>query len=636
MDAVPCRSLTKDEIARLEAQGCRADDWARVQVAPGFTTGAVWRARLRGDCQLGVFAAPESGISDAELRDCRVGDDARVARARASDCAIGTGATIDDVGEIAGQKTPDGAAAYAATVINESGGREVWLHPGLSAPLAWLEAFVPAAPDHNKNGGAKLRALSRQAAEAALARRGEIGAGAVVRDCGRLRGCAIGPGAQVDGAALLEDCVVEGDVGPGAVARRSVVAAGGVLGEQCIAENCFVGDGAVLGHGFKAEHSLFFANCDCHRGEACAAFCGPFTVSHHQSTLLLAGIYSFFNAGSGTNFSNHRYKLGPRHAGVMERGCKCGSGSYLMWPAHIGAFTTVLGHHPRPLDTVAFPFSRLREENGRSVLLPGANLFSVGLLRDLEKWPARDRRRAPGPEPLHCGFCPGTVVALERALTLLEKFSAAGGDAATIEWNGAVIPAAWLARAIARHRAAIAILVGEIVARVLGDDPEAALRAMTAAPRYIVAINQYDDLAGTYLPVPAVPAFLRCLAIGEFADYAAARAWLAMAADLPKAERAWLTGRLVAAPDSRADLRAAIVKLLDAWAAAEPERAAARKRDAEKEFAPEMRLGFGLLGDANADFAAVNGAARAAALAAIDEAAAQAVAVATRLRQALA
>ena len=627
MDDSASRPLTKQEIARLTTQGCAADDWARVRVAPGFDPGRLWRVQLHGDCRLGALTRPESVIRDAELSQCVVGDDVQIARAAARDCAIGGGAVIDNVGAIEGRPTGDATPPPEASIVCESGGREVALHPGLSAPLAWLETFAGSTP-----GGQALKKLSRQAAAAAFARRGSVGAGAVVRDCGRAISCAISEGAMVDGALALEDSVIEGRVGPGAVARRTVVAAGGELGEQCQADNCFIADAAALGHGFKAEHSLFFANCDCHRGEACAAFCGPFTVSHHQSTLLLAGLYSFFNAGSGTNFSNHRYKLGPRHAGVLERGCKCGSGSYLMWPAHVGAFTTILGHHPRPLDTAAFPFSQLREENGESVLLPGANLFSVGLMRDLAKWPARDRRAGQRGGPLHCGFGPGVVTALERALALLEKFAAAGGDA---RWNGAVIPAAWLERAVARHRAAIAILVGETAARVLGDAPAAALKEMAAQPTDAAGATEgtgdWLDLAGACLPRRAVDAFLCRLADGEFPDYAAALAGLTTAANLTAGEKRWLAAHLAAAPDARA----ALVKILADWAAAEPARAAARKRDAEKEFAPEMRCGLGLTGDASADFAAVHGAARDAALAAIDAAAAEALATAERLRRAL-
>ena len=74
-------------------------------------------------------------------------------------------------------------------------------------------------------------------------------------------------------------------------------------------------------------------------GEACAIFAGPFTVSMHKSSLLIAGMYSFLNAGSGSNQSNHMYKLGPIHQGIVERGSKTTSDSYILWPARVGAFS---------------------------------------------------------------------------------------------------------------------------------------------------------------------------------------------------------------------------------------------------------------------------------------------------------
>ena len=96
----------------------------------------------------------------------------------------------------------------------------------------------------------------------------------------------------------------------------------------------FVGQGVQLGKQFSSENSLFFANCEGFHGEACSIFAGPYTVTHHKSTLLIAGIYSFYNAGSGTNQSNHMYKLGPVHQGVLQRGSKNGSFSYMRWPLH--------------------------------------------------------------------------------------------------------------------------------------------------------------------------------------------------------------------------------------------------------------------------------------------------------------
>ena len=69
---------------------------------------------------------------------------------------------------------------------------------------------------------------------------------------------------------------------------------------------------------------------------ACSIFAGPYTVTHHKSTLLIAGLYSFMNAGSSSNQSNHMYKLGPVHQGILERGTKTTSNSYIVFPARIG------------------------------------------------------------------------------------------------------------------------------------------------------------------------------------------------------------------------------------------------------------------------------------------------------------
>lgn len=129
-------------------------------------------------------------------------------------------------------------------------------------------------------------------------------------------------------------------------------------------------------------------------GEACAAFCGPFTASHHKSSLLIGAQFSFYNAGSATNFSNHAYKMGPMHWGILERGTKTASGAYLLMPATIGAFSVCFGklmHHP---DTRNLPFSYLIAYGDTMYLSPGRNITTVGLYRDIRKWPKRDMRPA--------------------------------------------------------------------------------------------------------------------------------------------------------------------------------------------------------------------------------------------------
>jgi hypothetical protein len=101
------------------------------------------------------------------------------------------------------------------------------------------------------------------------------------------------------------------------------------------------------------------------------------------------------NAGSGSNQSNHMYKLGPIHQGIMERGSKTTSDSYLLWPARIGPYTLIMGRHYKNMDTSSLPFSYLIESNDESILVPGINLRSVGTIRDAQKWPIRDMRKDP-------------------------------------------------------------------------------------------------------------------------------------------------------------------------------------------------------------------------------------------------
>ena len=184
-------------------------------------------------------------------------------------------------------------------------------------------------------------------------------------------------------------------IGPGVIMEHFIVCSGSVVTESTLVDKCFIGQSCVLAKHYSAENSLFFANCGGYHGEACSIFAGPYTVTHHKSTLLIAGIFSFMNAGSGSNQSNHMYKLGPIHQGIMERGSKTTSDSYLLWPARIGPFTLIMGRHYKNLDTSSLPFSYLIESNDESILVPGINLRSVGTIRDAQKWPVRDKRKDP-------------------------------------------------------------------------------------------------------------------------------------------------------------------------------------------------------------------------------------------------
>jgi hypothetical protein len=182
-------------------------------------------------------------------------------------------------------------------------------------------------------------------------------------------------------------------IGYGVICEDFIISSGSHVDDGTMLSRCFVGQACQLGHNYSASDSLFFSNCQGENGEACAIFAGPFTVTHHKSTLLIAGMFSFMYAGSGANQSNHMYKLGPIHQGTMERGAKTTSDSYILWPAKVGAFSLVMGRHVNHSDTSNLPFSYLIEQGNTTYLVPGVNLRSVGTIRDAQKWPKRDKRK---------------------------------------------------------------------------------------------------------------------------------------------------------------------------------------------------------------------------------------------------
>lgn len=226
---------------------------------------------------------------------------------------------------------------------------------------------------------------------------------------------------------------------------------------------CFVGQACELGHGYSASDSLFFCNCQEENGEACAVFAGPFTVTHHKSTLLIAGMFSFMNAGSGSNQSNHMYKLGPIHQGAMERGSKTSSDSYVLWPARIGAFSLVMGRHTTHPDTSSLPFSYLIESKGVTYLVPGVNLRSVGTIRDVQKWPKRDRRPEEGRlDKVNFNLLsPYTIDKMVRGIGILENLRAlSGATSDSYAYQSARITNSALEKGIGFYRLAIDKFLG--------------------------------------------------------------------------------------------------------------------------------------------------------------------------------
>ena len=240
----------------------------------------------------------------------------------------------------------------AVAVLNENAGRTVKIHDSLSSH----EAYIVALYRHRVKALSKIDRMVDKYSGSISSEMGTIGRNSQIINCNYIRNVRFGPLSQVESSLRLNEGTINSCpedpvfIGPGVIMDHFIVSSGSVITESAIIENCFIGQGSFIAKRFSAKiHSSF--KFEGFHGEACSVFAGPYTVTHHKSTLLIAGIFSFMNAGSGSNQSNHMYKLGPVHQGTMGRGSKTSSDSYLLWPASIGPFTLVIGKHHKNLDT---------------------------------------------------------------------------------------------------------------------------------------------------------------------------------------------------------------------------------------------------------------------------------------------
>ncbi len=401
------RELTEEQIKILQNQGCSAQDWSLVKVADGFNPTRVRGTQFFGRVHIGRFTGnvkfaggleKPSGIYNATIADCSIGNDARISNigVHIANYDIGSGACIENVGTMATHPGASFGNGIKAAVLNEAGGREVVLFDELSAQFAYLMCI------HRYRRGLikKLLEIAQNEAEKVRCDVGKVGPGAQICSTPEIIDVNVGPYAVIKAAASLVNGSVLSSAEAPTIIDSNVVAEDFIIAENASVtgaahlKKVFVGQGCQIGKQFSAENSLFFSNCEAFNGEACSVFAGPYTVTHHKSTLLIACLFSFYNAGSGTNQSNHMYKLGPVHEGKLERGTKAGSFSYMMWPCRVGPFSIVLGKHTRIFDTSDFPFTHLEADpNGKCFMIPGLYLATAGTLRDAEKWPSRDRRK---------------------------------------------------------------------------------------------------------------------------------------------------------------------------------------------------------------------------------------------------
>ncbi|OGG43227.1 MAG: hypothetical protein A3F84_21575 [Candidatus Handelsmanbacteria bacterium RIFCSPLOWO2_12_FULL_64_10] len=626
------RALSGEEVRVMEQAGCSAEDWSAVRVKEGFDprrvrdvtfVGKVTVGDLTGSVVLPDGVRLPSEIAHATLVECEIGDNVRVTRVRGhlARYTVGPGAVVTDVGAMATRPGATFGNGVEVAAVNEGGGRETPIFNEMSSQFAYLFSMHRYRPEMIE----RLRAMVDADVAGVVSDRGRIGQGAVVAHVGEVEDVNVGAFATVSGASMLRNGTILSErdaptrVGAGVIAEDFIIGEGSSVDGGALLSRVFVGQGVQIGKQFSAENALFFANSECFHGEACSILAGPYTVTHHKSTLLIAGIYSFFNAGSGTNQSNHMYKLGPVHQGVLERGSKMGSFSYMLWPSVIGPFSVVIGKHMATFNIGDLPFSYVTEEGGESFLTPAMNLFTVGVVRDGQKWPTRDRRKASVKRDLirFEVFSPYTVGRMIRAEALLSQlYQETPREAEQVRYGGAIIKRLLLRHGARSYGAAIdAYLHGKVLERVspvLSRGLDAVRAALTEEGGGVYS-PEWADVAGLLIARGRLKALEDAIVAGGIARmadlHAAFRAvWERYGQD----EWAWVrrtfearTGRPM-----EALTLGDIEQIREAHQKASTTAIKKVLADAEKEFGEGAAFGYGADGEAGdipADFAAVRG-----------------------------
>lgn len=626
------RNLRPTEIDILQSQGCRAENWDQVFVPTSFETEHLSNAHFSGTVILGVFEKEftlpggikkHSGIRNATLHNCILGNNILVENIHnyIANYRIKDNCFIENVNVIMTEGVSSFGNNVAVSVLNETGGREVPIYDWLSASMAYVIALYRHRPRLIE----RLRELIAEYTKEHTFDYGTICENVKIINTGSIRNVHIGSFATIENTTRLENGTINSNetspvyIGDSVIAQDFIISSGAVVADAAKIIRCFIGQSCHVSHNFSAHDSLLFSNCTFENGEACAIFAGPFTVSMHKSSLLIAGMYSFLNAGSGSNQSNHMYKLGPIHQGIVERGSKTTSDSYILWPARIGAFSLVMGRHHHHSDTSDMPFSYLIEKDDETYLVPGINLRSVGTIRDAQKWPKRDKRTDRNRLDMinYNLLSPYTIQKMMKAIRILKDLQKLVGETSEIYYyQNTRIKGSSLQNALKLYDMAINKFLGNSLIKRLENIQFRSIKEVREQlkPTTVEGTGEWIDLAGLILPKDELEGLIVDIEEKKINSLSTIEIFFGMMHHMYyDMEWTWAYGKFEEYYGISLDTisKEEIIKLVELWKSSVINLDEMLYKDAQKEFSLTSMTGFGVDGsgkEKQEDFEVVRGA----------------------------
>ena len=619
--------LTPEAISILKENGCWSRSWSKVKVSKGFDPTRIAGTIFRGDVRIGKLDGEfvprdgirrYAGIFDANLHNVVIGDNCHISNVNGwlSNLIIEDNVLMENVGSIVCQGETSFGNGHSIEVLNEGGGRELKITAMTSANTAYLSTMYR----HDADLIAALDKIADDYADSVRSDRATIGEGAKLFHCQNIVNVNVGQGAVLRGIQNLKEGTVASAldastfVGDGVIAKNFIIQKGAHVSDGALLASTLIGEYSKIGKQFSAENSVLFCNSEGFHSEVCSIFGGPYTVTHHRSTLLIAGMFSFFNAGSGTNQSNHMYKLGPLHQGILERGSKTGSSSYLLWPSRVGAFSAIMGKHYANFDASDFPFSYVNEDNGQSTLVPGMNFFTVGTMRDGLKWPTRDRRtHSDKLDQINFDVLSpytGQKMIKGQAL-LLDLYAQAEKSQEYVSHQGILIKRLLLKTCSRYYRMALEKYLGDVLVKRLSSKAFNNMSALVEkSAEAIDGDSFWVDVSGLLCAQPRLNQLLENVKAGQVLDISSLQSELeTIHASYPEDEWAWVIQAIpgVFAFETESLSNEDLKTVLEKWKVSSNKLLNMVEMDASKEFEGNVRTGFGIDGYQDQDFDNVRG-----------------------------
>ena len=460
------RKLTDEEILVLENNNCRADDWESVNVSDDFNPAYLRDVVFYGEIFLGDFdrnieVSPSflkhSGIYSATLRNVTVGDNCLIEHVNnyINNYTIGDNCYISNIATLETTEGTTYGQGNIISVMKPSSEGNVVLCTQLNSQLAALMVKY----SHDKELRETLRNMARENIDTLLPERGIIGDGVKIVNTVEITNTILGDYCEVNGAARLSDTTIMGTadasvfIGTGVICENSIISDGASLLNHAIVQDCFIGAACKISNGFTAGQCVVFANSNLSKGEACAAFCGPFTTSLTKKVQLTNGMYGLYD-----NF----------HGEVLR--------------------------NPNMRN---LPFSRLTTLGETTYLVPAFNMTTTALYRAIHKWPRHDKRPLTAPRSIvnFDWLSPFSVDEIIKAKQILEDLrEISGEDAPNYSYHGLIIRGADLQKGIQNYDMALRIYMGAVIERIQKYDPD------LCEPTTNTGLGQWGNLAGLLLP----------------------------------------------------------------------------------------------------------------------------------------